>query len=476
MPPASDEPADSSRDESNTAEKPVELKREVEKFARRPIQQLAVIKEANVLVSLSDAFVSFHDLQTFELSERLDITKGATTFAVISSVVKDESTDMMTIESHLAVAVKRKILLWSWQDMELAGSPSEFTLAAPVKSLAWMTRTKVVAGMDPGYVLIDIESQDLKDIFRPPAAGEASEEHGTRFGAVNTSGMGYMGMGSWVPKPMASKLADGQMLLAKDVNTLFVDEEGAALDKRQVPWAAAPEAVGYSYPYILCLQARQGGTLEIRNPETMSLLQSINLSGVNNLHVPQPNISLAHAGKGFLVASERCIWRMNAISYDPQIKALMSQKLFDEAISLIDLLEDTLIDDKVGRLRHVKVEKARHLFHQQKYRQAMDLFSEAAAVPQTVISLYPESIAGALSAVPTSEVQEEAKTGDEQVAPQTPPKRTVKPNKSPRKIHLRKDSDVSSIRSGAKPSSDSDDTTIQGKLGRSFSDEDLWME
>jgi hypothetical protein len=38
--------------------------------------------------------------------------------------------------------------------------------------------------------------------------------------------------------------------------------------------------------------------------------------------IPQPNISLAHAGKGFLVASDRTIWRMEALSYDTQIDAV----------------------------------------------------------------------------------------------------------------------------------------------------------
>ena len=459
----SQEPDD---DDSTTDEKPVELRREVERFSRRPIQQLAVIKEANVLVALSDGFVSFHDLQTFELSERLEITKGASTFAVISNVVKDDTTDMMTIESHLAVAAKRKILLWSWQDMELTGTPSELVLAAPVKSLAWMTRTKLVAGMDPGYVLIDIESRELKDIYRPAVAGEPTTEQGTQFGAVNSSGMGYMGMGSWVPKPMASKLAIDQMLLAKDVNTLFVDTQGNPLDKRQVPWAAAPEAIGYSYPYLLCLQPRHNGTLEVRNPETMSLLQSITLQGVNILHVPQANISLAHAGKGFLVSNERCIWRMNAVGYDPQIKDLVIKGLFDEALSLISLLEDTLIDDKLGRLRTVKIQKAEYLFHQQKYRQSMELFSEASAPPQQVIALYPQAIAGSLSTVSDDgQVQRLLSKGTDKSAPSTPKKSTksVKNIRTPKTL---KDSDASSVKSGAKASSDSDDIGVGGRLGK----------
>ena len=41
-----------------------DLLHEEEKFSKRPIQQLAVIKEANVFVALADNHVSIHDLQT----------------------------------------------------------------------------------------------------------------------------------------------------------------------------------------------------------------------------------------------------------------------------------------------------------------------------------------------------------------------------------------------------------------------------
>ena len=154
-----------------------------------------------------------------------------------------------------------------------------------------------------------------------------------------------MGMGSWVPKPMATGLSGNQILLAKDVNTLFADTDGQSLDKRQVPWALAPEAIGHSYPYLLALQPPEKGSLQIRNPDTCSLLQTITVPNATTLHVPHPNISLAHAGKGFLVASDRVIWRMNALPYDTQLVELVERQRFDEAISFLNLLEDTLIDD-----------------------------------------------------------------------------------------------------------------------------------
>jgi len=382
--------------------------REEEKFSKRPVQQLAIIKEANVLVALYDNHVSLHDLQTYELHEKLDATKGASLFAVTSNIVKDDVTGIPSIVSRLAVVVKRKLMVWSWQDMELTTDVKEVVLVAAAKSLVWATGTKIVAGLDSGFAFVDTETAEVADIIKPGSA----EDVGAKFGAVSSTGMGYMGMGSWVPKPMASKMFEGEVLLAKDVNTLFIDSQGKPLEKRQVPWPMAPEAIGYSYPYLLALQAPSKGILEIRNPDTLSLLQTIPLPNAALLHVPQPNISLAHAGKGFLVASDRSIWRMSALKYESQIDELVTQGLFDEAISLADMLENTLLLDKDDRLRDIKIMKAQTLFEKRKFRDSLDLFIDATAAPQSVIAMYPRAIAGDLAADSGEMTDAEGSSGD----------------------------------------------------------------
>ena len=321
----------------------------------------------------------------------------------------------MTIVSRLAVAVKRKIILWTWQDMELSGEATEITLIASVKSLTWATAAKIVAGMDPGFVMVNVDTQEITDINKPGGAlSEASGQGGVRFGAVSSSGMGYMGMGGWVPKPLATRLNEGELLLAKDVNSLFIDQDGNAQDKRQVPWPSAPEALAFSYPYMLALQPPSKGGLEVRNPDTLNLLQTIALPNANFVHVPQPNISLAHAGKGFLVASDRCIWRMGAQNYESQIDQLVENGRYDEALSLLNMLEDTLLHDKEGRVREIMMLKAQALFDLRKFREALDLFSEAKAPPARVIALYPKAIAGNLSP-PESVADVESVTGNDEV-------------------------------------------------------------
>lgn len=349
------------------------------------------------MISLSNYYVSIHDLQSYALQEQLTKTKNASTFAVTSNIIKDSATGIPEIISKLAVAVKRRLLLWSWHESELSQDTTEITLTESIRTLTWASATKIICGMNSGYVIVDVISRETEDVVGPGAIGGASNSQGGRFGGVGSASMGYMGLGGYIPKPLATKLADGEMLLAKDINSLFITSDGKPIEKRQIPWQASPDAIGYSYPYILALQSPSKGALEVRNPDTLSLLQSISLPNANQLHFPPPTVSLAHAGKGFHVASDRVIWRMGATDYDSQIDELVNEARYDEAISILDMLEDALLRNKDERLREIKIQKAQALFDQQKYRDAVDIFLAVEAPPERVIKLFPKVIAGDLS-------------------------------------------------------------------------------
>ncbi|KAJ9608623.1 Vacuolar morphogenesis protein 6 [Cladophialophora chaetospira] len=409
-----------STDDPATPSKPTELLREYEKFARYKIEQLAVFREANILISLSNGLVSIHDLGTYELNEQFAKSKGASTFAATSNIVKDGSTGVPTLVSRLAVAVKRRLLLWTWHEGELEGDATEIALSNSIKSLTWASGTKIVVGLTANYVLVDIDSREVKEIVGPGSIGGAPGQESSRLGGT----MSYIGMGSMVPTPLVTGLGENEMLLAKDINTHFIDRSGDPVGRRQIPWRVTPSAIGYSYPYLLALQEATKGVLEVRNPQTLTLLQSIDLPGAVLLQVPNPNISLAHQGKGFLVASERTIWRMQGLKYDAQVDALVEAGQLDEAISLLDMIEETLINNKAGRLREIKMQKAQRLFDEKKFRDALDLFGEVSAPPERVIRLYPPVITGATA---QEELKDPAQTDDTTTAEESP-------RKTPKKI------------------------------------------
>lgn len=463
---------------SQPAVKPTDLLREVEKFSTRAIEQLAIIKEANALISLSNYAVSLHDWQTFEPIEApLARTKNASCFAVTSNIVRDPATGIPEIISRLAVAVKRRLLLWSWHESELSPDVGEIVLAESIRSVTWASATKVVCGMNGGYVVVDVTTSEVEDVVAPGAIGGAAGGQG-RFGAVSSAGMGYMGLGGYIPKPLAAKLADGQMLLAKDINTLFITDEGKPIEKKQVPWGSAPESIGYSYPYILALQPPAKGSLEVRNPDTLSLLQTISLPGAAQLHFSPPTYSLAHAGKGFHTSSDRVVWKMDATDYDSQVEELVSSGKYDEAISILNMLEDALLKNKTETLRETKMQKAEVLFKQRKYRESMDLFNEdeVHAPPERVLKLFPRLIAGDLSGYTE---EKDADSDHEQANGNTNGERTTKSAAeaiieaaSPSKAggftrmflgHRKVDSDTASVTSSRKEADTDDAASILGK-------------
>lgn len=443
--------------------RPADLLREVEKFSRYKIEQLALIKEAKLLISLSGGYVSIHDLQTYELHEQLAKTKGATTFAITSNIMNDPETGVPSIVSRLAVAVKRKILLWTWRDMEPESDTAELVLVSGIKTLSWISGTRLVAGLGSNFVMVDIESSSVTELVGPGSIGGLGGQEPGRLAGVGVASMSYIGIGGTAPKPLCTRLNKGQVLLAKDINTHFIDLDGNPLGRRQIPWSHAPVDIGYTYPFLLALHDSSKGVLEVRNPETLSLLQSVSLPSASIMHISQPTISLAHAGKGFLISSDRVIWRMEALSYDTQIDALVEKGHLDEAISLLDMLEDALLKDKPSRLREIKLEKAQNLFRARKYRDAVDLFSEISAPPETVIRLYPKLIAGDLSAVDGESEESEdgaAKNHTKVNGRQTPDREGPEEVTSPKSLS-RVPSSVSFLKSIADDASDAG--SIRGK-------------
>ena len=472
----------SSRPGSSSTTKPVDLLRELEKFSSRTIEQLAIIKEANVLISLSNSYVSLHDLHSYTLQEQLAKTKNATTFAVTSNIINDPATGIPEIISRLAVAVKRRLLLWSWHESELSTEVTEITLSSPILKMNWASAAKMICGMNSGFVIVDVITKEIHDIVGPGAIGGAAGSEGSRFGGVGSAGMGYIGLGGYVPKPLITRLGegdgDGELLLAKDINSLFINSDGKPLDKKQVPWQQAPESIGYSYPYMLALQSASKGALEVRNPKTLSLLQTVPLPNANQLHFPPPTVSLAHAGKGFHVASDRCVWRMEATDYDSQVDVLVDGGNYDEAISILDMLEDALLRDKEKRSKEIKLQKAQWLFEQRKYQDALDLFTEVMAPPERVIRLYPRTIAGDLSIIDgkseqngSHEGKDSKQNGNGEVSataddPPEPIFGSPKPAAVSKllKGHKKAVSDSGSIRSFLRGDADSDTASVKAKV------------
>jgi len=61
--------------------------------------------------------VNLHDLDNFNLRSQLGKTKGANLFSVFSEIDAQPG-EVPVVVTRLAVAVRRKIVVFSWQDSE----------------------------------------------------------------------------------------------------------------------------------------------------------------------------------------------------------------------------------------------------------------------------------------------------------------------------------------------------------------------
>ncbi|KAF8420137.1 hypothetical protein EV426DRAFT_576638 [Tirmania nivea] len=399
----------------DTADVSLSPPRIIEKFSRKPIDALACIKESSILISLSNSLISIHDLESFVLQQTLQKTSGALCFAVTTNIEKDDDTGIPSIVSRLAVGGKKRLLLYSWHDAEFRDG-REISVGGNVRTITWASGGgKVVVGLGwGGFVMVDVHTGVAADIVPPaatangvgpdgkPVAEAAAESGGGQWGwgmGGMGMGMGGWGMGGWGSKPLSTRLKGEELLLVKDKTTLFIDSKGNALpDKSSIPWPYAPDAIAYSYPYLVSLHQSQQH-LEVRNPATQSLLQTIQLPGVTALHVPPPNVALVHAGKLFYVCSPTQVWRMGSVDYEAQVQELIKNGHLDEAISILEQLESVLVDGKEEKIREVQMLKAQSLFDKRQYRESMELFANVEAPPERVIRLFPKIIAGELSIV-----------------------------------------------------------------------------
>ncbi|KAI9311094.1 CNH domain-containing protein [Dichotomocladium elegans] len=357
----------------------------IKNFSKRPIEQLDIIKEIDVLVSLADGLVSLHDLRTFELRMALGKTKGANLFT-IQTMVEHSEDQIPVLTTRLAVAVRKKLLVFVWKDTEFFET-KELNIPDRIKAMAWVGNTKICLGFAAEYALMDVQKEQLIELFAPTGPAEA--------GPMSTLNSLYnMSIGSRGGKPMVTKIPNNEMLLARDHVSIFLGLDGTPTRKVGIEWSGAPEQMGYSYPYVIAILPKH---VEVRNIQTLALVQQIELSSARFLN----------QGKLVYVASTSQIWRLTPYSFTTQIDQLVSQQQYQEAISLLDQIDSVLVENKGDKLHHIRTLYAYDMFRRGEYDAALATFQELDTDPADVIALYPEMISGNLANTPSPQADED---------------------------------------------------------------------
>ncbi|KAK9761456.1 Vacuolar morphogenesis protein 6, variant 2, partial [Basidiobolus ranarum] len=271
----------------------------------------------DVLVSLSDNVVSMYDTQTLTLRPQLPKIKNAYLFAVSSSIEIEDG--IPAIMTRLCVAVKKKLVIYSWEDMDLLDT-KEFNVPDKVRKITWASSTKLCLSFTKGYVILDLSTGKLTELF--VNAGEGTGL-GSSLSELGSMAIGAMGMILNAGKPLIVRLPNDELLVEKDNVSIFISPDGTPTRKAGISWSAAPEELGYSFPYAIAILSKH---VEIRNIGTQRLVQNIEL-----MHA-----QMMTQGKVIYIASADHVWRLIPLDFMKQIDQLVESNEFEEALSLLD--------------------------------------------------------------------------------------------------------------------------------------------
>ncbi|KAA0711496.1 Vam6/Vps39-like protein [Triplophysa tibetana] len=322
----------------------VTLEKSNKNFSKK-IQQLFVVSQYKILVSLLENNIHVHDLLTFQQITVVSKAKGATLFAC--DLQQSSSGEA---KLRMCVAVKRKIQLYYWKDRDFHELQGDFAAPDIPKSMAWCENS-ICVGFKRDYYLIRMDGRGtVKELF---PTGKQLE-------------------------PLVAPLADGKVAVGQDDLTVVLNEEGVCTQKCALNWTDIPVAMEHQPPYIIAVLPRY---VEIRTLEPRLLVQSVELQ--------RPRFITSAGSNVVYVASNHFVWRLVPVSIASQIRQLLQDKQFELALQLAKMKDDSDAD-KRQQIHHIQNLFAFNLFCQKRFDDSMQVFAKLGTDPTHVIGLYPD--------------------------------------------------------------------------------------
>nr|CAG4646809.1 EOG090X0131 [Megafenestra aurita]SVE92222.1 EOG090X0131 [Megafenestra aurita] len=329
----------------------VHLLRSNKYFAKKPIQQLAVVPEHQILISLSDYLVSVHDLAVFNFPviTSLNKSRGATCFSL--DVKRQTSlTGEIAVAVRLCVVVKKKLQLFYWKNREFRELGPDLVVPDCPRTIGWCRET-LCLGFKGEYSLLKLEG-DQRDLF--PTGKQ--------------------------PEPLVCALQGDKFALGRDEQTILIDIDGNPCTKYTLTWSERPTLLVEDSPYILGVLP---SCVEVRAAEPRLLVQRLELSRARFM---TPVIS-KHGQ--IYVASPSHVWCLHLVPVHLQLPRLLEDKHFQLAIQLANLSSEPE-DIRTQQVQHIQSLFAFNLFQKHHFDESLQLFFKLATDPSYVIGLFPD--------------------------------------------------------------------------------------
>eukprot|EP00047_Mylnosiga_fluctuans_P005237 m.239225 g.239225 ORF g.239225 m.239225 type:complete len:847 (-) comp13451_c0_seq1:124-2664(-) len=327
-------------------------------FSKKPVTQLHVVRELNLLISLSDNVIQVHDLTTFTLRRTIEKSRGCVSFSADLQIVGQPKADTHRLSAlrkqpgtnltlRLAAVLKRKIITFTWTNSDFVDQ-KEMALPETPRVVIWCGKQLVLGySSRREYDLIDEDSLSVTKIF---TTGEKQAE------------------------AVGARIPGNQLLLNNNNTSYFKELDGTAAREYSISWSDGPLAIDVVEPFVIGFLPK---TIEIRTLDKGTLVQT----------TPYAARFMALDTLAFASSDNTC-WILRQLPMDHQIDELMQRQQFEEALALSTRLDK---DDPRRDEKLLKINKAFALSELQKknYTRAMSTYAKLNVSPMEVISLVP---------------------------------------------------------------------------------------
>ncbi|CAG9100793.1 hypothetical protein JYU34_013536 [Plutella xylostella] len=324
-------------------------------FSKKPIQQIEVIPESNILLCLTDNVLATYDLggTNFPLLKTFQETKGASIFALDNKPATSITGESKSVV-RLCVAVRRKLFIYFYdaKNGEFKKHIFDFTVPDVPKAMTW-GQEYLCVGFKAEYTLFDLSSGNPKELF--PTSSSKSLE------------------------PTVSKYSETCFLLGRDSTSVLVEEAKEIEIKNTIKWKEAPVAVVWDEPYIVGLLQEEVVVQTIDPPLFIQTLPELNKARM-----------MYRCKRGLIfVSSIGQLWCLSAVDVTKQRQQLLKDKHFQIAMDLTNL-SDASEEEKKQKIHSIQMMYTLELFDNKQYSQSMKEFIKLNTDPAEVIKLFPE--------------------------------------------------------------------------------------
>lgn len=283
-----------------------------------------------------------------------------------------------------------------------------------------------------------VDDFDLANTNAAADGGQAGSSSGAAgagagFGAALGGLGGYMGLAG-KGRMAVLNVDGGEVLFVRDGTGIFLGADGRPTRREGVEWSATPQELAFAKPYVFAvlpsgsvpslknssLSNAHHPVLQIRSVGTLFAVQTLCFPPAAASGAPKPassassppQVRLLTPSSGnkppvYVVVTptdrttlERegsTVWQLEMHGWGQQINELVEQGEFEEALGLLDSVDNVILEDKDERRAHVQSLFALALFADERFDEAIEMFMELDTNPAKVIALYPAAVAGELS-------------------------------------------------------------------------------